>query len=90
MGENIKEAAENLKKRDLVNETVLYDFLEYLKSKKYIDDWTCEYEKEISLFLYEDILEKHCNLIYGDLLTLFNHDNDMACKVLNLICGKNN
>jgi hypothetical protein len=79
---------EELKKRDLVSETVLWDFLQFLKSKKYITDFTFEFEKEISLFLYEDILEKHSNLISGDLLELLDNNNDLVCKVLNVLNGK--
>jgi len=79
---------ETLKKRDLVNEVVLWDFLQFLKDKKYITDFTFEFEKEISLFLYEDILEKHSNLISGDLFELLNNDSDLVCKVLNVLNGK--
>jgi hypothetical protein len=79
---------EDLKKRDLLSETVLYDFLQFLKTKGFITDWTFEFEKEISLFLYEDILEKHSNLISGDLLELFKNDNELVCKVLNVVNGK--
>jgi len=75
-------------KLDLSKETLLLDFLQFLKEKKYITDFTFEFAKEISLFLYEDILEKHSNLILGDLSDLLNNDNDLACKVLNVFNGK--
>jgi hypothetical protein len=35
---------EDLKKRYLVNETVLYDFLQFLKNKKHKDYWYYTYQ----------------------------------------------
>ena len=84
---------EDLKKRDLINETVLWDFLQFLKNKKYIDDWAFEFEKEISLFLYEDILDKHSLLIQQDLHNcikdkLGSVDDELFVSIINVINGK--
>ena len=84
---------EELKKRDLVSEVVLWDFLQHLKCKKYIDDWTFEFEKEISLFLYEDILDKHSLLIQQDLRQcikdkLGSVDDELFVSIINVINGK--
>jgi len=84
---------EDFKKRDLVNETVLWDFLKFLKSKKYIDDFTFEFEKEISLFLYEDILDKHSLLIQQDLHQCIKYklgkvDDELFVSIINVINGK--
>lgn len=81
----MEEIEENVKKG---NEELLYNFLLFLKNKGFIDDWTFEYEKEISLFLNNSVLEKHADLIYGDLLSTLDNDNEMVCKVLNVILGK--
>ena len=69
-------------------EKLLYDFLLFLKNKGFIDDWIFDYEKEISLFLNNSVLEKHADLIFSDLLSALNNDNEMACKVLNVMLGK--
>lgn len=76
------------KNREVKNEKLLYDFLFFLKEKGFIDDWTFDYEKEISNFLYSDILDKHSMLIHSDLLELLNHDNEIVCKILNVMLGK--
>lgn len=93
MEEKIDYESENLKKRDLIDETVLWDFLQFLKEKKYIDDWTFEFEKEISLFLYGDILDKHYLLIQQDLHQcikdkLGSVDDELFVSIINVINGK--